>query len=358
MLGCSIVEQPCPSRLNTDDFPLSGGLWADAPIAVVGGRQPFGLLRGICMKKVKTSINILPKTQWLLDYANLMEAPPGILNIPDEHYPDYLKKRKKNLEKYVSAKSIVSSGSLEYVDVDKFKKSWTSSYNWTDTSHPPRGTQENFSLDSFKKLVLESGLPSRKLKNVIEIREYPRYESDRVLDFLEREPLKLHLKKNSPVDERAKSEIAYHYTELRTALEIIVNVNKKNTKDKNVASILPYATQKLGYPFYPIILWGLEKSQFIHDNSFPQQMISSLLDFYINQKELHPYLRRCHTCARFFILQGKECKYCTPQCRVAFNERSRLEDAKKKENSDAEKRKKKKKELEERLLKFNSKSCK
>jgi hypothetical protein len=281
-------------------------------------------------KKDKPPIDIPDGTRLLLEFANLIEGKPGELIPSDE----YFKKRKGD------------------VDVDKLDNVWECGY-W----HKKKGIKrpairrQEFSLDKFnefKKWILKRGIPPYSPSGIIEIRDFPRYicEKNKRLEFLKRKPFKLDLNETKS-DDRAASEIYYHLCRIEEILIKIIKVNQNGTEDNFIP--FPYVTQDLGYPLWPTVLWGYKKPEFIHDGTLPQAIIAYFLDFYVNQKELHPYLRRCLTCGRFFILQGRERKHCSKKCRITFNERSRSEDAKMKKGRSAEKSKEKKGELEKRL---------
>ncbi len=284
--------------------------------------------------------NIPETTKWLLEFANLMEGPPGTLNPSDE----YFKKRKGDLDK------------------DKLKKS-CGAWFWIrdkDGTVSPAIREKKFPLNKFKKWVLESGVSLRISKNIIEIRDYPRYEplrqcpecnreelycnpkceKNKDVEFLNREPFKLNLNETTPEDNqttserefdptynRPASELDFHRVGVCTALEIIIDINENGTEENIVPSI-PYTTQKFGPPLCPIALWGQKKPEFIHDGTLPQAIIAYFLDFYVNQKNVHPYLGRCPGCGRFFIAgkrRGRPQRFCDAKCEDTFNDRTRKE---------------------------------
>ncbi|MDO9566727.1 MAG: hypothetical protein Q7J15_08310 [Candidatus Desulfaltia sp.] len=62
---------------------------------------------------------------------------------------------------------------------------------------------------------------------------------------------------------------------------------------------------------------------FGHDDVFPQISTAYLLGFIVNQKELHPLLKICAGCGRFWIAEKKRGRpriFCTPECKKAFDQ--------------------------------------
>ena len=68
-------------------------------------------------------------------------------------------------------------------------------------------------------------------------------------------------------------------------------------------------------------------------NAFPQIAEGYLMDFIVNQKELHSRLRMCDACGQFWIAEKKRGRgrpqiFCTPKCKKVFNRPSKQEQAK------------------------------
>ncbi len=138
-------------------------------------------------------------------------------------------------------------------------------------------------------------------------------------------------------DERKATEDLDSY--MRQIIDLYLEFWKGNEVPAD-SGITPWGARYRGR-YAMVIDSMLNKEPFPHYGMIPHALHACILDFGINHKELHQYLRQCSYCGRFWILEkkrGRPEKFCSDVCRERHDDQTR--EANKKSSKTSKKHKK------------------
>jgi hypothetical protein len=318
-------------------------------------------------------MNNLPDTvQWLLDFANL-GSNPGELNPP--RLGKILKVKRPPIEppSYLSNINDFSliPKELPYSDfcsrlysncvIDDKGFAWLKTYKEVVFCG-----KSNFypSLKEFKGFFYKTGIPPIQTKEVVDFRirledgktyDAPLFlvedaggKSIMIFEGFKGRPLLAHFEISKgkphiiPKEFFAEGEKAA-YNALKnlwiTAITALHYALKLTNNNENELFIKEFEERL--YKFYTIqsnsSMMSFDvlkrKTIFQHDNTLPLAIYAFILDFWINHKELHTYLRQCKCCGKFWIEQknnerNRKRMFCNEDCKRIFHQQSRSDNLK------------------------------
>lgn len=297
----------------------------------------------------------LPDTiQWLLDFANL-GCKPGEINPSRIYKPPEVKRQPVappdiNLTNQGQTPSVVTGEMCDpwlriYSRAEELLPSLIKDDKdcfWSKTQNGQPifiGTKSIYpSLSEFKNFFLNNGIPPEKLTEIV------KFEKQSITDEVHENFLFLKEDKggkNIIVDGEFVSKKLFKVKESEWEayldLKMYTNVVFASFYHMMQLKTNIFTELKYAYERYTKQSGNLDIQTgtvtFKHDNTLPLAIYAFILDFWINHKELHSYLRQCKCCGEFWIEQknrerGRKRIFCSEDCKRIFHQQSRSDNLK------------------------------
>lgn len=244
-------------------------------------------------------------TKWLLDFANWGRK-EAVLNPPGERMLEKLKRKPEFKEEKALPKTDKSIPLI----VD------TNGWVWQELLRDVTliGRINTFPLDDFKVWILKAGIPPYKPEKLW-VEET--YISSCTADSRKVRRYTLDLKNKTKEDEKIQKLLQAYQVGIRRVLNWITRGGKPPAY---VAAYLKISRFNL---LAPGVNWETGETKFKYPAIIPQAVAAYLLDFWVNQKELHPLFKECPTCGRFRLEEkkgpGRSQIFCCNKCKELFH---------------------------------------